>query len=68
MHAVCISRSVVLSPGALLSVSAGEEDAVPCPRRVPGTSVCSSLVGVHWRAARVETALVPVVLTWEFAL
>lgn len=51
-----------------MSVSAGEEDVVPCPRRVPGASVCSSLVEVHWRAVRVETALVPVVLTWEFAL
>lgn len=41
----------------------GEEDVVPCPRRVPGTSVCSSLLGVHRRAVRTETALVPVVLT-----
>lgn len=46
----------------------GEEDGVPCPRRVPGTSVCSFLVGVPWRAVRTETALVPVVLAWEFAL
>lgn len=40
----------------------GEKDVVPCPRRVPGTSVCSLLVGVHWRAVRTETALVRVVL------
>lgn len=49
-------------------MSYGEEDVVPCPRRVPGTSVCSLLVGVHWRAVRTETALIPVVLTWDFAL
>lgn len=46
----------------------GEKDVVPCLRRVPGTSVCSSFVGVHWRAVRTEIVLVPVVLTWEFAL
>lgn len=46
----------------------GEEDVVPCLRRVPGTSLCYSFVGMHWRAVRTETALTPVVFTWEFAL